>query len=188
MSLLSVAERDRLIHRPHDAKKRASNDVRIRKKLRSWLENLDDIALIDEYLPQDQVIKEIADNHIYFLMGIARKFMEILKYYPIIGKADHPESWKVLITQGVERPATDIDMSRALSIKKSIEDLMALHGESNPIDKVLLLSRMDSHPELQDKITEAERRGLERLTEAIMDYDPRHQRLRLTKIPPSEPK
>jgi len=169
MSLLTDIERERLIHRPRDAKERASNDVRIRKKLRAWIHGLDDIALICEYLPEDQLNKEIVDNDVYFLTGIARSFMEALKFSPIVGRVDHPEEWKTQTDTGAERPATPEDIDRALAIKKIIDDIMVYHGQNNPIDSVLILSRMAADPELKNKLTEADHKSLKRLKDALMN-------------------
>jgi len=171
MSLLTDIERERLRDRSRDAKTRASNDVRIRKKLRSWVHTLDDIALITEYLPEDQLIKEITDNDVYFLMGIAKSFMKNLRFMPMVGKSDQPEGWKTKTDAGAEYPASDIDIDRSLTIKKIIDDIMAYHGDNNPIDYVLMISRMASIPELQSKITEGDRKGLERLTESLINYN-----------------
>jgi hypothetical protein len=170
MSLLSDIERERLIHRPHDAKTRASNDVRIRKKLRAWIHELDDVALICEYLPEDQINKEIVDNDVYFLMGIARSFMKSLKFFPMLGRVDHPEEWKTQTDTGAERSVTDEDIDRSLTIKKIIDDIIVYHGQNNPIDSVLILSKMASIPELQSKVTEADRRSLERLQESLINF------------------
>lgn len=178
MSLLSDIERDRLRYRPHDAKTRASNDVRIRKKLRSWIHDLDDIALICEFLPEDQLAKEMADNDVFFLMGIARCFMDTLKFMPIVGKVDQPEGWKKRSSSGVEYPVSDVDIDRSLSLKKSIDDIISYYGQDNPIGSVLELSRMESIPELKNKITEGDRKGLERVRVSLMNYDrPIHKRL-----------
>jgi len=190
MSLLSEIERDRLRRRPPDAKTRASNDVRIRKKLRSWIHDLDDIALICEYLPEDQLAKEMADNDVYFLMSIAKSFMKTLKFMPIVGKVDQPEGWKIKSNSGIEYPVSDMDIDRSLTIKKIIDDIMPYHGWYNPIDSVLELSRMESIPELKNKITEGDRKGLERVREALMNYDrPIHKKVETPKkVYKEEPK
>jgi hypothetical protein len=170
MSLLTNTERERLRHRSSDAKTRASNDVRIRKKLRSWIHDLDDVVLICKYLPENQLAKEIVDNDVYFLTGIARSFMEILKFMPITGKVDQPEGWRTESDAG-GYPPTNQDIDRSLAIKKIIDDIMVFHGQNNPVDSALILSRMDSIPDLKNKITEDDRKGLERVSEAIMNYN-----------------
>ncbi len=170
MSLLSDIERERLIRRPRDAKARASNDVRIRKKLRTWIHDLDDVALICEYLPEDQLNKEIVDNDVYFLTGIARSFMKALKFSPIVGRVDHPEEWKTQTDTGAERPVTDEDIDRSLAIKKIIDDIMVYHGQNNPIDSVLILSKMAANPELKSKLNEANHKSLKRVEDALINF------------------
>jgi hypothetical protein len=171
MVLLSDIERDRLLHRSKDSKTRASNDVRVRKKLRAWLENAYDIALVCEYLPEDQVTREIVDNHVFLLMGIARQLIEILRFYPIGGKVDHPEDWKVLLPSGATRPVEDRDLERSLSLKKVLTDLVPFHGRDNPMDAILRISELDADPVLRERITDGERVALNRVTDALINYN-----------------
>jgi hypothetical protein len=166
--LLSNTERDRLRHRPQEAKERASNDVRVRKKLRSWLQSLDDIGLICEYLPEDQISKEITDNHIFFLMGIAKTFMELRHFSPITGRLDNPDEWKIVTKTGAEFPANDIDIGRSLKLRHVINDIMEFHGQKNPVDAVDILSKLKSLPESQSRLTEADEKAIDRVTKAII--------------------
>ena len=167
--LLTDSERDRLVHRSSDSKTRASNDVRVRKKLRSWLQSLDDIGLICEYLPEDQLSKETTDNHIFFLMSIAKSFMKIRHFLPIEGEIEKPDEWKIVTATGTKQLANDVDIDRSLKIKHVIDDIMLFHGENNPIDTVSLLSRLKSQPEFKNRLTEADLKAIERVTEAIIN-------------------
>lgn len=167
--LLTNTERDRLRHRPHDAKERASNDVRVRKKLRSWLQSLDDIGIICEYLPEDQRSKEITDNQIFFLMGIARSFMKTRHFFPIEGDIEKLDEWKIVTATGAKQSANDVDIERSLKMKNTIDDIMVFHGKNNPIDTVSLLFHLQSEPELRNRLTEADLKAIERVTEAIIN-------------------
>jgi hypothetical protein len=167
--LLTNSERERLIHRSSDAKTRASNDVRIRKKLRCWLQSLDDIGLICEYLPEDQLAKEITDNQIFFLMSTAKSFMKIRHFLPIEGNIKNPADWKIVTATGAKQLANDVDIDRSLKIKNVIDDIMLFHGHDNPIDTVSLLSKLKSQPEFQNRLTETDLKAIERVTEAIIN-------------------
>lgn len=167
--LLTDSERERLIHRSNDSKTRASNDVRVRKKLRSWLQSLDDIGLVCEYLPEDQLSKEITDNQIFFLIGIANSFMKIRHFLPIEGDIESPDEWKIVTATGAKQLANDVDIDRSLKIKRVMDDIMLFHGQNNPIDKVSLLSRLKSQPEFKNRLNEADLKAIDRVTEAIIN-------------------
>jgi hypothetical protein len=172
--LLTDSERERLINRSNDSKTRASNDVRVRKKLRSWLQSLDDIALICEYLPEDQITKEITDNQIFFLMNIAKNLMEIRHFLPIVGDIKNPDEWKIVTTTGAEQLANDVDIERSLKIKHVIDDIMLLHGQDNPIDTVSLLFKLESKPEFKKRLTEDDLKAIERVKESCLNCGSPH--------------
>ena len=48
---------------------------------------------------------------------------------------------------------------------------MVLHGQKNPVDYALFLSRVESQPEFRfrNRLTEADLKVIERLTEAIIN-------------------
>lgn len=172
--LLTDSERERLINRSSDSKTRASNDVRVRKKLRSWLQSLDDIALICEYLPEDQLTKEITDNQIFFLMNIAKNIMEIRHFLPIVGDIKNPDEWKIVTATGAKQLANDVDIERSLKIKHVIDDIMLLHGRDNPIDTVSLLFKLESKPEFKNRLTEDDLKAIERVREACINCGSPH--------------
>ena len=172
--LLTDSERERLINRSSDSKTLASNDVRVRKKLRSWLQSLDDIALICEYLPEDQLTKELTDNQIFFLMDLARNFMEIRHFLPIVGDIKNPDVWKIVTATGAKQLANDVDIERSLKIKHVIDDIMLFHGHDNPIDTVSLLFKLESKPEFKNRLTEADLKAIERVREAIINSSSPH--------------
>lgn len=172
--LLTDSERERLINRSSDSKTRGSNDVRVRKKLRSWLQSLDDIALICEYLPEDQLTRELTDNQIFFLMNIARNFMETRHFLPIVGDIKNPDEWKIVTATGAKQLANDVDIERSLKIKHVIDDIMLLHGQDNPIDTVSLLFKLESKPEFKNRFTEDDLKAIERVREAFINCGSPH--------------
>jgi hypothetical protein len=187
--MLSDLERDRLMHRdaqnPHT---RSTNDTRIRKKLISWLSDMDDVIDILQYLPQSQIEDVITDDNIRGLMLIALSSTTIKKFSPIIGELGEPERWKAVeiihpLTQNwkkspIERPVEDQDIVRVF---ESIFDLSWLNrftnvtttaplNGGNPIQKAISYANLYSSPELIQRLTEGERKGIERINEAIKKY------------------
>jgi hypothetical protein len=165
MSLLSDVERERLIHRPQDSKTRASNDVRVRKKLRSWLQYLTDVALILEYLPEDQIVKEIVDDHdLYSLLYMSERLMEIKKFYPVVGPIENPEKWEIIIEETIKRPAGDDDIERTKLLGERLNSLSRFIGDTskNPICRALKLDKLERMG-MGDRIKDDEKAGLEKL-------------------------
>ena len=80
--LLSDLEFKRLMNRSMEPHTRATNDGRVRRKLSSWLKNINDVFIILQKLPEDQlkdVLHEEDIDRLYFIIGEA---MKIKNYYP----------------------------------------------------------------------------------------------------------
>lgn len=187
--MLSDLERNRLMHRdaqnPHT---RATNDLRVRKKLISWLSEIDDVMDILQYLPQSQIDEVVTDDDIKDLRFIALSTATVKKFSPVIGELGEPERWKAVevihpLAQNwkrplIERPAEDQDIVRVF---ESIFDLSWLNKFANitttapqeggnPIDKAINYANLYSSPELIQRLTEGERKGIERINQAIKKY------------------
>jgi hypothetical protein len=182
--MLSDLERDRLIHRdaqnPHT---RSTNDVRVRKKLTSWLNEIDDVRIILDYLPQDQIRDVITDEDITDLRFIALFAATIKKFCPIIGDLEEPEKWKAVevmhpLTRWKrttpERPVEDQDIVRVF---ESIFDISWLNHFANvtveaplkggnPIEKAIRYAV----PELKQRLNDRELKGIDRINQAIKKY------------------
>lgn len=186
--MLSDLERDRLMHRdaqnPHT---RATNDTRVRKKLRDWIDGVLDAMYILEYLPESQLEEVIIDDDIRDFTFIALMAASIKKYGPITGELEEPENWKTIETMKpkksevwkkfvpIERPTEDRDIVRAVN---SLRDLIWLNtyanatipqalSRKNPIEKAMGYAGFYSNPLLSGRLTEGERRGIERINQAL---------------------
>jgi hypothetical protein len=165
---LSPKEREGLLNRPTNSHERATNDVRVRKKLAAWLKEADDIKLIFENLPKDQLRKEISGDHFEFFLNLAICAMKCLDIGRIEGKIDEPYEWAVVIDEKNKRLATDSDIIDALSHNDRLNVLQSL--SSPVIEEALFLDKLDKSPKFHDRVTDSERNGIERVNKAIKDY------------------
>jgi hypothetical protein len=170
---------------------RSTNDTRVRKKLRAWMSEILDVMYILEHLPENQLNDLIIDEDVRDLRFIALMATSIKKIGPIVGKLEEPEKWKTVETttpkrsetwkkfSPIERPVEDRDIVRAV---ESIADLLWLNTFANatilaplkggnPIEKAMHYSRFYSIPALSQRLTEGERKGIERINQALKKYD-----------------
>lgn len=165
---LSPKEREGLLNRPLNAHERATNDVRVRKKLAAWLKEADDIKLIFDNLPKEQLRKELSEDHFDFFLNLAVGAMKCLEIGHIEGKIDEPYEWVVVIDEKNKRLATDPDIINALNNNDRLNVLQEL--SSPVIEEALFLDKMDKSPKFHDRVTDSERDGIERVHKAFKDY------------------
>jgi hypothetical protein len=93
------------------------------------------------------------------------------KYYPIDGKIDNPDEWQIIIDENNKQSAKNSDIMRSFYVEGFLDDLMSSFvGENNPIAKVEFLAEMDNEPSFHDRVTEGERKSIERLNQAIAEF------------------
>ncbi len=129
--LLSGKERERLIEREtsKDKRLRATNDVRVKRKLSAWLDSLEDISLVLKHLPPDQwlsIIPSLNDDQVATLFRLTEKLMNLLGYYGIEGSWQDRSSWQVTrggfddrgfpIPASTPRAATEKDIRQSLIV------------------------------------------------------------------------
>ena len=167
--LLSDLERGRLTKRETlDRHTRTTNDVRVKRKLAAWLDNISDVMLILQHLPKDQSRRAITDDQIFNLLDIIGATMKIAQFAPVEGDIEVLEKW-----MAGNQPATDIDIYRSYRLHNPLNLLLRFltkPGGSNPIDKIGLLMMMRADPRYQSRITAAELRGLTRIEEALKTF------------------
>jgi hypothetical protein len=170
--LLSNLERERLENRSScDRRIRTVNDARVRKKLAAWLMEIGDVLSILSKLPEDQIIDATKDSDVNMLFHIIHYLLYKRKYYPIEGKIDNPNEWQIIIDENNKQPAKNSDIMRSFYIEGFLDDLMSLFvGKNNPIAKVEFLAEMDEEPSFHDRVTDGERKSIERLNQAIDEY------------------
>jgi len=142
--------------------------VRVRKKLAAWLKEADDIKLIFDNLPKEQLRKEVTGDHFEFFLSLAISAMKCLDIGRIEGKIDEPEEWAVVIDEKNKRLATDSDIIDALCYNDRLNVLKSL--SSPVIEEALFLDKLDKSPKYHNRVTDSERNGIERVNKAIRDY------------------
>lgn len=182
--MLSPTEKERLENRNSkdmDSQTRASNDARVRRKLAAWFnEDGKDIMLIFRYLPEDQLKRVLTDRNAYFLLGLAWIVMKEREFKPIVGKFDHPEDWKVLewpepskslLDRREEGPVSNLDIDRSGRLSYLLPDLMRDFyeepGSTNPVTMFSRYHNLFLDPELKDRLTEGEKKGIARIDKAF---------------------
>jgi hypothetical protein len=190
--MLSHEERKRLAERNSkdmDSQIRASNDARARRKLATWLkEDLQDVYLILDKLPEDQLKRILTDDNAYYLLDLAAQVMRIKGFCPIEGEFGHPESWKALKSkpdyiEGWEPfilrrtpdkleavPVSDLDIQRSVifgRFLKVLRKFFATPKASNPVSFVDPYIALLADPTFKDRVTEEERRGVDRVLKAL---------------------
>jgi hypothetical protein len=171
--MLSPEERKRLKERDSnemDSQIKASNDARARRKLKAWLkDDLDDVYLILDKLPEDQLRRVFADDHVFKLLDLAERIMAIKRFAFMWGDIENPEKWKVAGRpgEGPNKLAEDQDIIRSFLLRRHIDALYDFYGHDTPINAFMELDRLDLDKEFHDKVTEKERAGLKRIREAI---------------------
>ncbi len=173
-ALLSDSERHTLISRNFtDSRTRATNDMRVQRKVSAWLNKIGDILLCSGKLQADQLRKVFTDGHVYLLFALAEAVLWIRDFRPIIGKIDDAPNWKVpskreeLESGQHNRTPEDIDIYRAFALLRHIEELYKFYGHGNPISDFVMLERMDNDEEFHDRVTGPEREGLKRIELAL---------------------
>jgi hypothetical protein len=167
--MLSTTERERLMDRDSkekdtDSQIKASNDAKVRRKLASWLkEDLDDVHLIINKLPEDQlkrVFRSLKDEQIAVLFDVSEKLMDILGYHGIEGSWQDRSTWHVT-KEGKTIPATDKDIKQSLIVAEHAQALK----KHRTGDRIIAL-QYDPESEKWDWKT------LERNRLIVQDHDP----------------
>lgn len=165
--MLTALERERLVNRSKNSRIRANNDVRAKRKLKAWFEDTAEVMLILKHLPRDLIREVSSENSVYELLAVTEDLMGKRDFAPLRGKLDEPETWKA-----GDRLVNDLDIWRAWNLLIYIRKLVGFYGYENDIDNPF--SEYDSlkglYLEHNDRLTEGERKGIERINEAIHEY------------------
>jgi hypothetical protein len=169
--LLSDLERERLEKRSSlDRHTRATNDVRVKRKLAAWLKGTGDVLRILNNLPEDQIRDVTKDLDIYMLLSVIPYLLRIRNFYPVEGEEDKPDDWVIAIDEKNRRLATNQDVMRSVLLNTYISYIRPFHGENNPVAVVELLEKFDRHPKYRDRVTDAERKSIKRLRQANDEF------------------
>ena len=169
--MLSDLEFERLLTRESlDKHTRATNDVRVKRKLTAWLRSTGDVMLVLKYLQKDDIQEAVDDFAIFRLMNVAIDLLNIKGFRPIEGKEDKPDEWKAVIDKDNKELATDLDIARSYVLKDTLDTLKGLYGKENPMGIVGLLWGLDDHKEFKDRVTDDERRAINKVRAALTKY------------------
>jgi hypothetical protein len=184
MCLLSDLERKRLLARSFlDSRTRNTNDLRAKRKLETWLNDIIDAMLIMGRLPARHSKDVVLDGHIFSLLTLIELLMRSREFRPISGNFDDPLNWKIIALKGgaipllgeeewenlnpLERPVEDIDLWRSWNLQYHIDRMHFFHGYDNPVDRFRKFEKMYEDKELRDRLTDGEKAGVERIAQAI---------------------
>ena len=120
--LLSDLEFKRLTNRSMEPHTRATNDGRVRRKLSAWLKNINDVFIILQRLPEDQLKDVLREEDIDKLYSIIGEAMRIRNYYP-----PALEQWRVEL----EKKETEIYKLRHGAFLQ--QDIQGVSSFSKPL-------------------------------------------------------
>jgi len=122
-SLLSATEKERLkqhyispdlpdeeVDKLSNIRKR--NDLVVRNKIKSWLNNIEDINFVLQYLPKRQSRKIISDDEVYSLLRVLESLLEVLVFMPIEQTTRGQAIVSTTSTKEMVRRANEADYER----------------------------------------------------------------------------
>jgi len=137
--LLTAIEKERLSDRDIDPIIRKRNEMIVRNKLMSWLNNADDALFALEHLSTRKLRKEMSDNYIYELLEIVRELLDLKDFCKLhdIGKeviavkqiVEHHNPDIHLATK--THQATNIDFDRIFKLETALEEIKSFLPELN---------------------------------------------------------
>lgn len=165
--LLTQTERERLITRRDmkDAKKRIANDARAKKKLSAWADNLSDVELILENLPEETSGSAIEEINIYQLLNIIGDLLRIKKFRRVTGDVAKLDSWHT----APARPAENLDIARAALLSIFFKGLTQHIGANNPCMLAMGWLPVYVDSTLRARLTNEERQSVEKCIDAARD-------------------
>lgn len=180
--MLSSTERDRLAKRNDDdmdVQVRASNDLRIKKKMATWLEeDLDDMLLCLRKMPNDRLKKMVKDEHIFALLGLVEELLKIKEFHSIYGEFRDPSNWGITDTCGdsrgwrcdprsLNKKPSDLDIWRSVVLNEHKEAIEGFLGSNNPVRMFASTVQFASDPRFKEHIQPGDIAGMERIKEAL---------------------
>jgi len=162
--LLTETERERLINRRDmkDVKKRITNDSRVKKKLAAWVDNLRDVELILESLPEEMSESAVNEFAVYRLISVIKDLLRVKKVRQVSGDIN-PASWQT----APGRHANDLDIARSALLASALSGIMEFLGADNPVVRAAKLSRIYADPILRERMSDEEKQSAERLINAM---------------------
>lgn len=174
-TLLSNEEREQLVNRAaHDRQTLSNNDLKIKKKLEAWLDDIRDIRLMLRNLPEDLTRDVLTDENAFDLLSIGSEIMRLQKFLSVFGEIDKPEDWQAR-GYGIIRLAEDKDIGRSLILNSHIRDFVVFAGEKydggqNPAIRARALAKLQGDPRFSGEIGTEEQKAIEKVKNATAKY------------------
>jgi hypothetical protein len=161
--MLSDLERTRLKTRETDSPKiRAMNDLRVKKKLRAWLDDGFDALEIFDAIPLDKLKEELTDGDVCRLLKLARYIMIARKFMAVQGELEKHDGWEA-VGYGITRPADKTDIIRSVLVDVHANALKVFVGPHNPAPYAMGISDMLKGPDKDkwsERFTPEEKEGI----------------------------
>jgi len=174
--MLSNEEHEQMINRSgYDRQTLSDNDLRIKKKLNTWLDDIKDVRLILRNLPEDLTRDVLIDEYAFDLLYIAAEIMRLQKVLSISGEVDKPEEWQAR-GYGIVRLAEDKDIARNIILHSHLRNLAVFagetyNGEQNPVIRARAIDRLRGDSLLSEKNSPNEKKAIEKVKSALTRYD-----------------
>ncbi|MCJ7444180.1 MAG: hypothetical protein MUO26_06575 [Methanotrichaceae archaeon] len=159
---------------------RATNDIRVRKKLQNWVNGIGDVARIINALPYGQTNKIITDDAFIDLLRVVNMMTWKKKFLSVLGDIEEPDSWEAVdLDEQTNKKVEDQDILRTILLRDQIETLCTTANlsleiqESNPIDVALLLAPIYSNPDLRKRlrISAMEQKAIEKIIQILKKHN-----------------
>lgn len=175
-AMLSNEEHEKMVNRAeYDRGTLSINDLRIKKKLKTWLDYIEDIRLVLRNLPEDLTRDVLIDEYASDVLYIAAEIMRLQKFLSISGEIDKPEEWQAR-GYGIVRLAEDKDIARNIILNSHLKNLAVFVGETyndeqNPAIRARAIDRLQGDSLLSGKNTPNEQKAIEKVKSALAKYD-----------------
>ena len=172
--MLTDLEQKRLENREsEDARTRAVNDSRIKKKLTAWLEDASDALNILQNIPLEKLKDGLSDTDVYRLLTISEHIMAAKNFTTIEGELGVSDLWTASGIAG-PHPANYIDIGRTSLIQEHVDELQAYIGGKNPVTFGKFVYKIINNPAKnntwKDRFTPEEKEGARRIIESEREY------------------
>lgn len=142
--LFTNEERKRLLDSSSDAEIRKRNSLIVRRKIKNWLNQSEDVLFALDFLSEKQLERTVDDIEIFMLLKTIELFLYKLNFVPVKGPIDNPyvtwclDSDNGKLIANMSRRAKESDFERNWQLQKHIEalqELISMHLEEEPAYK-----------------------------------------------------
>jgi hypothetical protein len=163
--LLTVTEKERLVDPKLDSKTRKRNNLIVKRKIQSWLNDADSVLYALKHLTETQLERTVTDKEIYALFSVTEILLDKLNFATIKGQPEHPYvSWFVLPPAGGEvkvayRRAKESDFERNWRVQEHVKVLQRSYP-SNPEEESPAYKKYREDREYQEIVEACKKHGM----------------------------